>query len=67
MAIEGLLKRFAGIEGVTADGVPPCQRLASHLVEKGEIHDGVAIHLANACLALGKTPAGISEMISGAK
>ncbi|MGI6661353.1 MAG: lysine 5,6-aminomutase subunit alpha TIM-barrel domain-containing protein [Bacillota bacterium] len=64
VAIERTVARFAGIEGVTADGVPLANVLVSHLVEKGKIHDGVAIHLANACLALGKTPAGISEMIS---
>lgn len=65
VAIERTVARFAGVDGVTPDGVPLPNVLVDHLAEKGKIHDGVAVHLANACLALGKTPVQVSRMIAG--
>ena len=65
VAIERTVARFAGVDGVTGDGVPLPNVLVDHLVQKGKIHDGVAIHLANACLALGKTPVQVAQMVAG--
>ena len=64
VAIERTVARFAGVDGVTPDGVPLPNVVVNHLVEKGKIHDGVAMHLANACLALDKTPQQVAEMIA---
>lgn len=67
VAIERTVARFSGVDGISQQGVPLANVLVNHLVEKGKIHDGVAIHLANACLALGETPREIGEMVSRGK
>ncbi len=64
VAIERTVARFFGIDGVGPEGVPLPNVLVKHLVEKGKINDGAAIHLANACLELEKSPQEICEMIS---
>ncbi len=67
VAIERTVARFFGIDGVDSEGVPLPNVLVKHLVEKGKISDGIAIHLANACLELGQSPQEICELVSGGK
>ena len=52
------------MDGVTPDGVLP-NVVVNHPVEKGKIHDGVAMHLA--MRALDKTPQQVAEMIARAR
>ena len=64
VAIERTVARFFGVDGVDNEGVPLPNILTKHLLEIGKIHDGSAIHLANACLELNRTPQEICNLIS---
>lgn len=67
VAIERTVARFFGVDGVDSQEVPFANVLVSHLHETGKIHDGAAIHLANACLVLEKSPREICQLIAEGK
>lgn len=67
VAIERTVARFLGVSGVDEEGVPLANLFVNHLAERGKIQDGVSLHLANACLILGKTPREVAEGVAGGK
>lgn len=64
VAIERTVARLFGVEGVDPDGVPLPNVLVNHLESLGKIDDGVALHLANACLSLDVSPEEIASRVS---
>lgn len=64
VAIERTVARFFGIDGVAKDDVPLPNVVVEHLKSQGRLEDGVALHLANACLYYGESPQEIAEKIA---
>lgn len=67
VAIERSVARLFGVDGVDRRGVPLANALVDHLRALNKLGDGVAIHLANACNALGITPAETARRVSDGK
>ena len=67
VAIERSVARLFGIDGVNSQGVPLPNVVVDHLRAADKLGDGVAVHLANACNALGLTPAETAQRVSEGK
>jgi len=67
VTIERTVARFFGIDGVGKDEVPLPNIVVDHLKALGKIDDGVALHLANACLYLQASPQEVAERIAFGK
>lgn len=64
VTIERTVARLFGVEGVAPSGVPLANVLVDHLISLGRLEDGLAIHLANACAALGLSPEEVAEKVA---
>jgi beta-lysine 5,6-aminomutase alpha subunit len=67
VAIERSVARLFGVDGVDSGGVPLANVFVDHLRDSDKLGDGVAIHLANACNALGITPAEAAQRVAEGK
>jgi len=65
--IERTVVRLFGVDDVDSHMVPLPNVVVDHVNSAGKIGDGVAIHIANACLALGTGPQEIAQRIASGK
>lgn len=56
VSIERAVARLLGVDGVNRQEVPLANVLVDRLRDAGRLEDGIALHLANACLALDASP-----------
>jgi beta-lysine 5,6-aminomutase alpha subunit len=67
VTIERTVARLFGVDGVDSKGVPLPNVVVDHLNATGKLEDGLALHLANACLALDSTPQDVTEKIASGR
>lgn len=67
VATERTIARLFGVDGTGRDDVPLPNLLVDSLQSAGRLEDGIAIHLANACLYLGEEPQDIAEKVARGK
>ncbi len=67
VSIERTMARLFGVDGVHRQEVPLANVLVDKLRDAGRLEDGVAIHLANACLALDASPLEIARKVAAGK
>jgi beta-lysine 5,6-aminomutase alpha subunit len=65
--IERTVARLFGVDGVDSHGVPLPNVLVDHLKAAGKLGSGVAVHLANACLALEVGPQEVAERVAAGR
>ncbi len=61
VAIERTVARLFGIDGTDGAGVPLPNVIVDQVDQAGQLHRGLAFWLANAVVALGKTPQEVAE------
>jgi beta-lysine 5,6-aminomutase alpha subunit len=67
VSTERAVARLFGVDGADREEVPLANMLIDHLKSLDKLGDGVAIHLVNACSALGLTPAEVAQRVSTGK
>ncbi len=67
MTIERAVARFFGVDDVDSHGVPLPNVLVDHVNAIGKLENGVALHLANACLALEVSPQEVAERVASGR
>ena len=65
VSVERAVARLFSVEGADERGVPTCNLMVEDLAQAGKIKDGLALHLANACLYYGRPPFDIGNMVKG--
>lgn len=65
--IERTVARLFGIDGVDSHGSPLANVLVDHLSATGGLTNGVALHIANACLHLDVTPQEVAERVGSGR
>jgi beta-lysine 5,6-aminomutase alpha subunit len=67
VTIERTVARLFGVDGVDSKGVPLPNVVVDHVNALGKLEDGVALHLANACLALDLSPQDVAEKVGSGR
>lgn len=67
VAVERAVARLFGIDGVDSAGSPLPNVVVDALSRSGGLEDGVAIHLAKACLETGGEPQDVAEAVAGGR
>lgn len=67
VTIERTVARLFGVDGVDSHGVPLPNVLVDHLNAAGKLGSGVAVNLANACLALEVGPQEVAERVAAGR
>lgn len=67
VTIERAVARLFGVDDVDSHGVPLPNVVVDHVAAQGRLEDGVALHLANACLALDAGPQEVAERIASGR
>ena len=67
VTIERTVARLFGVDGVDSHGVPLPNVVVDHVNSLGNLEDGVALHLANACLALDEEPQEVAEKVASGR
>ena len=67
VTIERTVARLFGVDDVDSHSVPLANVLVDHLNAIGKLGNGVALHIANACLALDAGPQEVAERVGSGR
>jgi beta-lysine 5,6-aminomutase alpha subunit len=67
VTIERTVARLFGVDDIDSHGVPLANVVVDQVDAAGKLGDGVALHLANACLALNCGPQEVAERVASGR